>query len=120
MKKSAAAAVCAAAAITVFTAGFFAGKCFAPGSKSTVIVYEQKKADKISLPLGSDHSSLLNINTADYDELCALPGIGPELASRILAYRELNGGFEAIEELENIHGISQNIVAGLIGKVRCY
>lgn len=49
----------------------------------------------------------LNINTASAGELQALPGIGEVLAGRILAYREENGGFSAVEELMNVEGIGQ-------------
>lgn len=37
----------------------------------------------------------LDLNSATAGELTALPGIGPELAARIVAYREENGPFSA-------------------------
>ena len=50
-------------------------------------------------------NELVNINTADEALLQTLPGIGPVLAERIIAYREANGGFHATEELTNVKGI---------------
>ncbi len=120
MKKYEIIAVCVSGALIVFTAGFFAGRTLAPRQENTVVVYEQKSGGDITLPLGSGENAKLNLNSASYDELCALPGIGPELASKILAYRQLNGGFEAVEELENINGISRNTISKLCDLVDCY
>lgn len=47
----------------------------------------------------------VNINEAMQTELEELPGIGPSLASRIIEYREQNGEFKKIEELQNVKGI---------------
>ena len=47
----------------------------------------------------------VNINTANLNELDSLPGIGPSLAKRINEYREENGNFKSIEELQNVKGI---------------
>lgn len=49
----------------------------------------------------------IDINTADAEDLCRLNGIGNELASAIIRYREENGGFNNIEEIMNIHGIGE-------------
>ncbi len=47
----------------------------------------------------------ININTATQAELESLPGIGPSLAQRILDYREQNGPFKTIEDIQNVKGI---------------
>ena len=49
----------------------------------------------------------ININTADIEVLDILPAIGPKLAERIIQYRQLNGPFQAPEELLNVHGIGK-------------
>ena len=47
----------------------------------------------------------VNINTATQNELDELPGIGPVIAQRIIEYREENGDFQKIEDLQNVKGI---------------
>lgn len=50
---------------------------------------------------------LININTAEKDELCTLKGIGTSKADRIIEYREKNGGFKTIEEIMRVPGIKE-------------
>ena len=55
----------------------------------------------------------VDLNTADATTLITLPGIGPTLAERILAYRETRGPFLAPEELLAVPGIGAKVYAGL-------
>ena len=48
---------------------------------------------------------VLDINQATAAELAAVRGIGPKLASQIVAYREKHGPFRRVEELLVIRGI---------------
>ena len=59
----------------------------------------------------------LDLNTASAEELAELPGIGRELARRIVAYREEHGPFETVEELMEVSGIGQGKLDGLEGRV---
>jgi competence protein ComEA len=47
----------------------------------------------------------LNLNTADAETLQTLPGVGPALAERIVAYRWEHGPFRTAEELLRVPGI---------------
>lgn len=51
--------------------------------------------------------AMININIASAEDLQLLPGIGPLLAERIIAYREENGPFEIPGELMNVPGIGE-------------
>jgi competence protein ComEA len=48
---------------------------------------------------------LVNINTADVEELDELPGVGPSTAQKIVDYRQANGMFRSVDELEEVSGI---------------
>lgn len=52
-------------------------------------------------------SSKININKADLQELCNLPGVGVSLARRIIEYRNENGVFRVVEDLKNVSGIGE-------------
>ena len=49
----------------------------------------------------------ININTATVAELERLPRIGPKTAANIVKFRTDNGPFRQVEELMQIHGISE-------------
>ena len=51
--------------------------------------------------------SLVNLNTADAEELITLPGIGKTRAESILAYRKERGRFQRPEELMQVEGIKE-------------
>ena len=53
----------------------------------------------------------MDLNTATDKELQMLPGIGKELAKRIVEYREDHGLFKTVEELKNVKGIGKGILA---------
>lgn len=56
----------------------------------------------------------INLNEATQEDLEALPGLGPALAGRIIAYRNEHGRFQDIEDLEKISGIGLNKLKDLM------
>jgi competence protein ComEA len=58
-------------------------------------------------------SGVVNINTADADQLQLLPRIGPALAGRIIDFRDANGPFASVEELVAVKGIGENSLTRL-------
>ena len=59
----------------------------------------------------------LDLNSATEAELMELPGIGEELARRIVEYREANGPFSAVEDIMQVSGIGEGKFAGLEDRV---
>ena len=55
----------------------------------------------------------VDLNKATQAELEVLPGVGPKMAERILAYRTENGGFKSVDELDEVKGIGEKRMATL-------
>lgn len=69
-------------------------------------------------PGGAGADPVIDLNTADAEQLDTLPGIGPALAARILAWREENGRFTSVDDLRAVSGIGDKLLAGLRDLVR--
>ena len=59
----------------------------------------------------------LHINTATADELCALKGVGPKLAEKIIAFREAHGPFTGGASLQKVPGIGKKKLEGILQSV---
>ena len=59
---------------------------------------EAEKGKRTSVPT-------VDINQASEEDFAKLPGVGPELARRIVAFREKHGPFRRAEDLLVIRGI---------------
>lgn len=56
---------------------------------------------------------VVNINTANSEELQLLPGVGPVRAQAILAQRKDQGGYTRIEDLARVRGIGDSMLEKL-------
>ena len=59
---------------------------------------------------------VVNVNVATEAELVSLPGVGPTIASRIVAYREQQGPYESVADLTAVRGLGPKSVA-LLGSL---
>ena len=55
----------------------------------------------------------VSLNTADLTALDTLPGVGPVLAQRILDWRAAHGRFTSVDELGEVSGIGEKLLAQL-------
>lgn len=61
---------------------------------------------------GGAGAGLVNLNVADAAALQTLPGVGPALAARIIAWRDENGPFRSVDELLAVSGIGDKTLEG--------
>jgi comEA protein len=59
----------------------------------------------------------LNINTATSQELQLLPGIGPQLARRIVAHRQTHGLFSSPSQITEVRGIGEKTLQRITGLI---
>ncbi|MEE8488792.1 MAG: ComEA family DNA-binding protein [Acidimicrobiia bacterium] len=82
-----------------------------------------RSGDQIVVPgpgalVESSEGGPLALNRASANDLEGLPGVGPVLAERIVAYREQNGPFTEVEDLLQVGGIGEAKLASIRDLVR--
>jgi competence protein ComEA len=79
-----------------------------------ILVFSTSQEGEIT---GTTASGLVSLNRAGDKELEELPGIGPALSGRIIAWREANGGFKSVQDLLKVSGIGESLLSGVIDLV---
>jgi competence ComEA-like helix-hairpin-helix protein len=59
----------------------------------------------------------IELNSANQEELVSLKGIGEKLSERIIKYREKIGGFQNLDQLSEVYGLSPETIANIKPKV---
>ncbi|MFH6650498.1 helix-hairpin-helix domain-containing protein [Streptococcus suis] len=87
------------------------------------VVYVASKDENISVVASTTASSamspeekntnLVNLNTATEADLQTISGIGAKRAADIIAYREVNGGFKSVDDLNNVSGIGDKTMESI-------
>jgi competence protein ComEA len=60
----------------------------------------------------------VDLNSADAAALDTLPGVGPVLAQRIVDWRAAHGRFTSVDELDEVSGIGDKLMAEIRPHVR--
>ena len=82
-------------------------------SHGNYTVTTQDKTDEITAPT----RVLVNVNTADAEELETLTGIGPALAQAIVDYRAGHGAFRSADDLLLVKGIGEAKLEGFRAEI---
>ncbi|MFH6616453.1 helix-hairpin-helix domain-containing protein [Streptococcus suis] len=87
------------------------------------VVYVASKDENISVVASTTASSamsqeekntsLVNLNTATEADLQTISGIGAKRAADIIAYREANGRFKSVDDLNNVSGIGDKTMESI-------
>ena len=97
------------------------------GEPDLIVDKEQKLNE--STPADTDSATLSNpllhgtkdaridINTATFEEFESLPGIGPATAKSIIDYRDINGRFDIVDDIAEVHGIGDKTIEKLRDKI---
>lgn len=86
------------------------------------VVYVASKDENVSVVSNTTASSAMsqegneskvNLNTATEADLQTISGIGAKRAADIIAYREANGGFKSVDDLNNVSGIGDKTMESI-------
>jgi competence protein ComEA len=76
------------------------------------------EATTTGAPTGVATEVVINLNTANAEQLQQLPRVGPATAAKILDHRQRQGPFTSVDQLLDVPGIGERTLAGLRDLVR--
>ena len=79
--------------------------------KDQMVIYVLKHGEKPKQisdgGSSSSNADVININTANKEQLMKISGVGKTKAEAIISYREKNGDFKKKEDITKVHGIGK-------------
>lgn len=80
--------------------------------------WQERPAAHVDAEYGRFPQIQIDINQATWPELALMPRVGEVLARRIVRFRQTNGLFESVDQLDDVKGIGPKVLAGLRPLVR--
>lgn len=106
-----------AACALVFALLVYAGVRFIPPTPPPRLPLEAVDIPAVVVPIEFVVQGKINLNRASAEELQKLPGVGPVLAARIVAFREEHGPFRSVDDLTLVSGIGPKTLDGFRDQV---
>ena len=88
--------------------------------KDQMVIYVLKHGEKpkqISDSSSSSNTDVININTANKEQLMKISGVGKTKAEVIIAHREKNGDFKKKEDITKVRGIGKSTFEKIKDKI---
>ncbi|WP_299324821.1 helix-hairpin-helix domain-containing protein [uncultured Gemella sp.] len=88
--------------------------------KDQMVIYVLKHGEKpkqISDSSSSSNTDVININTANKEQLMKISGVGKTKAEAIISYREKNGDFKKKEDITKVRGIGKSTFEKIKDKI---
>lgn len=109
------------AAFLLFTGGWFYARQSAAQPYTVTVSQSAPEESPAPTASGSEEErpdsllegEVIDINSAPVEDLQRLPGIGEKRAQAIVAWREEHGPFQSVDELVQVSGIGEKLLAGL-------
>ena len=108
------------AAFLLFTGGWFYARQSAAQPYTVTVSQSAPEESPAPAASGSEErpdslleGEVIDINSAPAEDLERLPGIGEKRAQAIVAWREEHGPFRSVDELVQVSGIGEKLLAGL-------
>ena len=105
------------ALFVTFTLAFFIGRSSVHARITTERAPETLVRELPDPEPEPEEAPRLELNRASQSELEALPGIGPVLAERIVAWRSANGPFVSVEQIMDVEGIGEKKFSEIRGSI---
>jgi len=84
-----------------------------PWIKIRLLVKNNEQTNKDSISKIKEQSIVVELNSADTIELTKIKGVGKAFARRIIAYRDLLGGYVRIDQLGEVYGMQKDLLRAI-------
>lgn len=108
---------CICLTLAAFLGGLYVGRNMTGANIQTSVLTPHAVSTTPNGPHIPSVSKKVNINTADHQTLMTLNGIGEVYAQNIIDYRNKNGPFSKIEDIQNVPGIGPKRFEAIMNQI---